>query len=155
MRSLLTAARLTPAEWREFLRAYAALLIAQYLVWRRPVGQFVSMSYPSVDPADRADLERYRANAAAGERLAEGIRRAARLNPFRPRCLVRSVALQRLLESHGITGSRICIGVRRRDGTLEAHAWVEYAGRILGDENAHVFTYTPVGDAQLVSTFRL
>ena len=53
---------------------------------------------------------------------------------LRPQCLVRSMALQRLLERDGIEGGRLVVGVRRRSGEFAAHAWVELQGRPLGED---------------------
>ena len=63
---------------------------------------------------------------------------------------MRAVALHRLLEGHGIRGSRIRIGVRMRDGRFGAHAWVEYDGRVVGDSTAHVASFAELADVELV-----
>lgn len=78
---------------------------------------------------DRAALDRARQLAAA-------VRRAGRLAPVGPSCLTRSLALKELLDARGLEGARVRVGVRREESRFEAHAWVEYAGRVL-DDPAH------------------
>ena len=55
---------------------------------------------------------------------------AARPTPFR--CLTRSLTLVRLLARRGVSAD-IRIGVRTEEGLLRAHAWVEWEGRALND----------------------
>ncbi len=50
---------------------------------------------------------------------------AALRGPFRPTCLERSLVLWWLLQRDGIQ-SDLRIGVRKDEGELKAHAWVEY-----------------------------
>jgi len=53
--------------------------------------------------------------------------------PVRARCLERSLALWWLLRRRGV-GAEVELGVRKTDaGELEAHAWVEVAGRAVND----------------------
>ena len=55
-------------------------------------------------------------------------------------CLVRALAVSRLLAQKGYE-STLHIGVKRKAGLLEAHAWVEYDGRvIIGDSEVPYFT---------------
>ena len=51
---------------------------------------------------------------------------------YRPNCLQKSLVLWWLLRDRGIE-SDLRIGVRKQDGSLEAHAWVEYQGDVLND----------------------
>ena len=55
-------------------------------------------------------------------------------------CLVRALAASRLLAQNGYK-STIHIGVKRKAGLFEAHAWVEYEGRaIIGNTEVRDFT---------------
>ena len=56
----------------------------------------------------------------------------ARRAPWAGGCLPAALTLQRLLAAQGI-GSRLRIGVRKGEGGLEAHAWVEREGVTLFD----------------------
>ena len=57
---------------------------------------------------------------------------AARHGLHRGNCLSQSLTLQRLLARDGIA-AELRIGARRAGDKLEAHAWVEHAGRPLND----------------------
>ncbi|HEU4586898.1 MAG TPA: lasso peptide biosynthesis B2 protein [Gemmatimonadaceae bacterium] len=94
-------------------------------------------------PPDPAVLSR-------AEALALAVGRAAEFGVFRPLCLVRAVALNRVLERHGIRGSRVRVGVRMRNGRFAAHAWVEYGDRVLGDNEAHVGSFVELSEVRLV-----
>jgi len=60
------------------------------------------------------------------------------------------MAIQRMLRRRGITASRINVGVRRRNGEFEAHAWIELDGVVIGDSRQHVQTFTRLPDLRLV-----
>lgn len=58
---------------------------------------------------------------------------AAARHPFQwARCLQRSLGLCLWMEHHGLI-PELKIGVRMQEGALEAHAWVENAGKVLND----------------------
>ena len=86
-------------DWAELIQAQRALLIARGMVRNRPVGSLATPAEGS-PPADPDRLPEAR-------RLALAIVRAARFGVFRPQCLVRSVALARMLEGHGISGALV------------------------------------------------
>jgi hypothetical protein len=124
---------LPPSQWVDLLAAQAALLYAQILLWTRPAGRLLVRS----DGAAVAT----RAGGAVPDRvrrLALAVERAADYGLFRPSCLVRAVAVHRMLESHGFVGSWIRIGVRREGGRFWAHAWVDYQGHVLADQEWRV-----------------
>lgn len=133
---------LKPGEWADLLRAQAALVGAQVLVWTRPAGALIDDAPASDDVApDMGD-------PTVADRLALAVGRAAEHGVLRPACLVRALALHRLLESRGIRGSRIRVGVRTTGGRFVAHAWVELRGRVLGDRSEHVGTFAPMADVR-------
>jgi len=127
-------------------RAQAALLAAQLRLWFRPVGKLVVCRTAS------ATLPLCEERRAQAEEAALSIDRAARRGFFRPSCLVRALALQRILESRCIVGSVVRIGVQRNVDQLLAHAWVEHCGIILGDSPAMVANFTVLTDARLASS---
>lgn len=53
--------------------------------------------------------------------------------PFPASCLERSLALQSVLRRRGYSAA-LKIGLSRKDGRLEAHAWLEREGEVLNDE---------------------
>lgn len=133
---LLTLRR---AEWRDLLAAQAALLHAQLLVWTRRRGAMpIHPAAPAGPPAPTPGDPVGRQSDAAVQRIGRAVARAARYGVFRPTCLVRALALQHLLQRRGFPDSALWIGVRRRDGALLAHAWVECRGTVLGDEEWRV-----------------
>lgn len=127
------------------LLAQIALIHSQLLVWTRPVGRLVSVN--EVQPVPPAPAARTPPTSAAD--LALAVERAAENGIFRPKCLVRAVALQRMLEARAIRGGRIRLGVRWRDGRFLAHAWVELNGVILGSEVHHVPRFAPLAGIDL------
>ena len=89
---------------------------------------------------------------ARARQLARAVERAARLRPFSATCLVRAIALHRLLEANGITGSSIHVGVRYENGRFNAHAWVERAGRTLGESGPVTRRYGLLGKVSVRNT---
>ena len=134
-------ATLSAREWLDLFQAQWALAAAQLTVRSRPVGTLATPATGAVS-ADLARLPEAR-------RLALAVVRAARFGVFRPQCLVRSVALSRMLEKRGIEGAMVRVGVRRQDGEFLAHAWVEYAGQTLGDADAHVGAFVPLTNLEV------
>lgn len=134
---------LSQRERRDLVRAQRALIAAQVAVWLRPQGQLVT---PTTTPLPTPDERAVR----IGVRLARAVYVASRRGLFRPNCLVRSVAIGRLLEREGVTGWRMRIGVRDRGGHFEAHAWIELGSRILGDSSDHVGSFERLTDVRLM-----
>lgn len=127
---------LSPADWREMLAAQAALLRAQLEVWARPRGALpIRAALLVPETAAREQM-----NDPVVTRISRALGRAARYGVFRPTCLVRALALQRMLRRRGFPDSSVRVGVRRPSGggALLAHAWVEYRGAVLADEEWRV-----------------
>jgi len=141
-------ARLSPGEWSDLLRAEAALGRAQLLVWTCPHGRLISKCPPShqaaIPGAGAAGLERARA-------LGTAVRRAATYGLVRPSCLVRALALRWMLENEGIRGARLRIGVRSHGGKLLAHAWIEYAGQVLGDRRVRTRSFQQLPAVEVIT----
>lgn len=127
--------------------AQLVLLRCQAAKWRRPVGQLIEWNAAEPPGAGAAMDGRTRDSAVA---VAWAVTRAARYGVFRPQCLVRSLAIQRMLRSRGVDTGRLNIGVRMQDGSFQAHAWVELNGAVIGDTLKHVQTFTKVTDFRLV-----
>jgi hypothetical protein len=135
--------KLTAAELRLLIEAQVALLACQVARWHRPIGKLVSATPEGgTSPASAKDL---------GEAPAIGwaVTRAARYGFFRPQCLVRSLAVQRMLRRRGASVGELRIGVRREGGGLVAHAWVELDGVVIADSPEHIRTFTPASDFRL------
>lgn len=143
-------ATLSPREWVDLLQAQVALLAAQILVWTRPTGQLVAHSAASAAQSANAVGTVEPARMQRAQQLGLAVSRAGDYGLFRPLCLVRAVAVHRVLEKHRIRGSRIRIGVRMRRGRFGAHAWVEYSGQVVGDNTDHVGSFAELSEVQLV-----
>lgn len=133
--------RLRPGEWFDLARAQIALIAAQVDVWRRPIGRLVA-PVCSGDPTP-VNPE----SEASARRLALAVTRAADHGLFRPLCLVRALALSRLLQARGIHGSRIRVGVRKSQ-RFSAHAWVEWGHLVLDDTDSHTHRYARLTDVR-------
>jgi Transglutaminase-like superfamily len=83
-------------------------------------------------------------------RRARGVSRAiewaATYGLFRPTCLVRAIALERMLKREGIGGASVRIGARRSSSRIEMHAWIDLGGTVLGDLPERAGTFTPLRD---------
>lgn len=143
-------ARLSARDWLDIAEAQFELLVAKIIVATRRTGELVSRapldpfgdSAPAVAPAANLDPR--------PEQLALAIGRAAENGVFRPLCLVRAVALKRLLDRHGFQGSIVKIGVRMNRGRFAAHAWVAYGDQILGDQEWHVKSFAELDEVSVM-----
>jgi hypothetical protein len=75
------------------------------------------------------------------QRYTRWIEVASRQHFVRARCLHRSLALHLWLRRDGLP-SVLRIGVRKADGALQAHAWVELYGQVVNDTPAAMATFT-------------
>ena len=136
------------SEWRRLLRAQWALVAAQLVVRRRAPGQLTTRTEPPVDTtstsADTGAMHRH------AHLLGDAVRRAAKYGVFRPACLVRAIALRRLLVTDGIRGAVIRVGVKQSEDGMLAHAWVELDGDVIGDTPEHVGQYAPLNELSVV-----
>jgi transglutaminase superfamily protein len=143
-------ARLSAREWLDLAEAQLELLVAQFIVATRRTGQLVSRA--ALDPF--GDDHTAAASAPAAdprpEQLALAIGRAAEHGVFRPLCLVRAVALKRMLDRHGYDGGIVKIGVRLNRGRFAAHAWVAYGAQILGDQEWHVKSFAELDEISVM-----
>lgn len=134
---------LSEADRRDLVHAQLAVLRAQLAVWTRPHGRLVR---PARESAALPDERAYR----TARRLASAVSLVSRRGVWRPNCLVRSLALSRLLEREQVPGWHVRIGVRERTGRFEAHAWVELGGEVLADSSQHVASFERLADVRLV-----
>ncbi len=83
---------------------------------------------------------------ARARRVALGVDRAAEYGLFTPTCLVRAIALERLLIREGVAGAVVRIGARQRGGRPQMHAWIEIGGVVIGERPEVAGTFTPLHD---------
>jgi Transglutaminase-like superfamily len=143
-------ARLSAREWLDLAEAQFELLVAQYIVATRRTGQLVSRA--ALDPFgdDHAAAASEPHADPRPEQIALAIGRAAEHGVFRPLCLVRAVALKRMLDRHGYDGGIVKIGVRLNRGRFAAHAWVAYGSQILGDQEWHVKSFAELDEINVM-----
>jgi hypothetical protein len=75
--------------------------------------------------------------------VARMVAAAARLGPVRARCLAAALTLEALLRRRGFP-AHLRLGVRKHEGRLEAHAWIEHEGAALMEpsrQHAHFLPF--------------
>ena len=115
-----------------FLRALVMLpLVALRLKLRgfQDTRAALQKSPPHAIPELRPDVVETRARLTAYM-----VDAADRHGWIHPSCLAKSLTLRWLLERQGIA-SRLCIGIRKQNGTLQAHSWVERNGVALNESD--------------------
>jgi hypothetical protein len=112
-----------------------------------PTGALLPLSATAESTGEAADAGLPVAVPQA-QRWAQALKRAERYGPWRGACLVRSMALHRLLVANGVPGSVVRVGVRAQ-ATFEAHAWVEVGGVVVGDRPSVQQQWTPLGSSAL------
>lgn len=85
--------------------------------------------------------------------LARRVNTAARHSPFPATCLTRSLLLAWLLRDRGIA-TDLRIGVRLKDGVLDAHAWLECDGSPINDRPAVARDFPPFDRPLPAAAFR-
>jgi hypothetical protein len=122
------AMRLTREEWGLFLRAWWLLLLMDWELRRKPYLEVVKRKgWRAADR--RQETGDWRGIIQPAVKMV-GV--AAR-NHVRPMtCLRQSLALQRLLWERGVD-TELKFGVRKMEGELQAHAWLEWEGEPVGD----------------------
>ncbi len=136
MRVLRKLLSVSAREFRDLLVAQVALWRAQWTIKRRPTGGLMDQWNTPIGSEGGAS-----ANAehlARAHEIGDAVRRVALYGITRPQCLARSIAISSMLEGEGIRGAIVRIGVRADHAKIAAHAWVEFAGEIVGDSRAHV-----------------
>ena len=137
---------LGPRGWWDLTEAQYYVFRAQAQLRKRPLGSLVSRAkvLSLTSPAGAIDARRAEARA-----LARALDRVASHGFSRPLCLARSLALHYLLERRGIQGSEVRVGVRRAGTSLEAHAWVEWQGEVLGDDPLRINEFQQIDDLKV------
>lgn len=156
--STLFSSRDAPRLAKAFLRLPAPerLLVARCVfllpairialrVVRMPILQRVlnTSSWGKACPSETFALE-------YGKNVARLVRAVARHGFYSANCLERSLTLWYLLRREGIA-AEMFLGVRKRDHALEAHAWVEYSGTLLDEEDELVPQLTRFDEPLLFS----
>jgi hypothetical protein len=135
--------------WRDrltLLEAYALLPASSLALWVLGYRRWHALlARLAPRPPQPAAPELQVASAVRTARLV----RAANRRSVRPAaCLSRSLTLWWLLRRRGIE-SQLRLGVRKGGEGLEAHAWVELAGRVVNDAADVARQYAPFAEAIL------
>jgi hypothetical protein len=130
---------LQPHDVGDLLVAQGYLLAALWALRRRPKGELLRIA--EAGPARGGSRNEQRLSD-----LAVAVDRVARLGLFRPTCLVRAVALERMIRRAKAGPAVVKVGVLKVANEFFAHAWIELEGRVIGDEPAHVRRFTPLDD---------
>jgi hypothetical protein len=131
-------------EFGELLVAQLFLVGALWTVRRRPKGTLLR-------PVDSGAAGTTREGEDRLARLVTAVDRAAHYGLFRPTCLVRAVALERMIVRAGVGPAVVRVGVLNGGSAFMAHAWIELAGRVVGDEPSRVARFTPLHDFSALS----
>ncbi len=131
---------MAPADRRLFVQALFALggIELRLRAWgfRRLAERADRVGLTSAGPVNAEDL-------AQAQRYARWIETASRVQLVRARCLHRSLVLHEWLRHRGLP-SELRIGVRKENGELRAHAWVELGEQVVNDSPAVVAAFTPL-----------
>ncbi len=101
------------------------------------------LPFPQVERLFVAARRKRQGNEEVMGRLVWATAAAARHHLYDMRCLPRALCLRWLLGRHGIE-SDLRIGVSRQDEGLDAHAWVEWQGRPVGEDPAVARRFAPL-----------
>ena len=140
--SLATGARkwsrLSAGERRAFASALwlvPALHIAVRLRGFQKVRRWVEATVPAPRAVYGSTAERIRIGVVS-------VNRVKQFSMLRGNCLSQSLALTRMLRRRGIA-PELCVGVRSTKPHFDAHAWVEFEGRVLNDSQDVHTRFTP------------
>lgn len=130
--------KLGPSDWRLFAEAWWTLL------WIQPASRLFPFSFLERLVTSRGRLGQTRPGVPEqADRIGLAVARAERCQPWRVRCLGRSLTLQLLLDRRGIA-SDLRFGVRKEGAGLLAHSWVEHEGRPLAESPRTLGDYQPL-----------
>jgi len=127
--------RLSPPDLWAFVRAWIVLLLADLGLRLLPYSRAERLL--ALARRERKGSEEVVA------RLAWATTAAARHHLYGMRCLPRALCLRWLLGRHGIEAD-LRIGVARQAAGLDAHAWVEWRGRPVGEDHGVAECFAPM-----------
>lgn len=141
--------RIRPAARRDLIRAQFALVRAKWSLRRAPNGSLVAPADPEATSAAQATASS--AHVRRARQLAVAVVRTERSGLVRAPCLARAIAIRDLLQREGLGNGAIRVGVRLKEGKLEAHAWVDYGGVQLVTTRDELDGYVPLDGIEVTS----
>lgn len=142
IRKLVTLLITDPAAITDLLEAQWELVRARLARKRQPLGQLIE-GVPNQPLPVIVEI-------VPAHRAADAVDRVSRLGVFRPTCLERALALQRMLHRRKLGPAVIRIGVRIRNGVFSAHAWIQLGDLVLGDDSWRAPRFQPLEDVRIV-----
>ncbi|MGH7259463.1 MAG: lasso peptide biosynthesis B2 protein [Nitrospiraceae bacterium] len=131
--------RHSPRERSFLIQAWCALLVIDIALRCLPfpsIASFCRRLCTTVNDGDAVSLPPV-------TQLARLVNVAGRYSPFGTSCLKEALVLSWLMSRRGMA-TTLRIGVARRHGNLDAHAWLEQNGRIiLGEADADAYAPLP------------
>ncbi len=125
--SLQVARAFSWKDWLVLLEAWWSLWAISFSLWRK------SLKHVEDSTHEMSSKPAFTANSAnLARHLRDLIGYASRLHVLPMTCLVRALALQRLLARRDIP-SLVRIGANKSDGNFQAHAWLEVDGQTIGE----------------------
>jgi hypothetical protein len=138
LQSFQTWRSLAPAERRLTTTAFGLLLFVRCLLWVFQVNTLVRWAarwLPNAAPAHVTDVD--------SRRLVILVATVGRKMVPSASCLQRALVAWWLLNRRGVACG-LTIGVRRAQGQMAAHAWLEIDGQVVGDRATVRTDYAPV-----------
>jgi hypothetical protein len=132
------------ADWRLLLRAGYILPLRTLQLRLR--GYAFAARQVKRTPSKRFERTRRTTTLQLARRTAWIVSLASRYGLCRGKCLARSLTLIDLLHAQGIEAD-LRIGVQKPTSQLDAHAWVEYEGVVLNDDDDVALRFAPVAGA--------
>lgn len=130
-RRLRRFARLSNADRRLLARSFVALAVVDLGLRTRGFQRLIESAQSAAVWAPRSV---HQADVLRAQRYARWLNIASRFHLVPAHCLHRSLALHNWLLNEGLP-SNLRIGVRKEDGELKAHAWIELGGQAIGDRS--------------------
>jgi hypothetical protein len=130
---------LPATEVADLIVAQFYLLIAWATVRLRRRGDLLRTVSPNGPRSTRQDVGRL-------ARVALAVDRVSRFGIIHPTCLVRAIALERMIHRVDAGPAVVRVGVLPGGQTLAAHAWIELDGRVVGDEPSFIRRFVPLSD---------
>lgn len=120
--------------------AQRELLDARRRLRNAPVGSLVR-------PVDGGEVGSGTVDEAILEGFAVAVARVSQYGVFRPTCLVRAMALERMIDKvESQSGAVVRVGIAEERGEFLAHAWIELNGKVVGDHPSNIRRFTPLQD---------
>lgn len=145
-RRLRSALNFSPGEWPVLLEAWVRLLMTD-LALRRRTPDRVRRIALSGEPDNVSPGSEHREALKAVRRLQLIVEAAARNHLYPMTCLRQCLVVQQMLLRRGVR-AELRIGARRSEGTLQAHAWLEYEGVPLGEPGDIDSRYMPLAPSR-------